>query len=119
MALKLGPLMFITALTHFLERHKNHESRSKARDELLFDEGAASTDAFVSRMSSENRPNICIRSAAAHNPDGRTSSPFTITFDGSLHNNEGALEMICQLRKKHSAEDKCGVDQAFMEAASW
>jgi len=109
MALKLGPLIFITALTHFLERHKNHESRSKARDELLFDEGATSTDAFVSHMFSENRPNICIRSARPYNLDGRTSitsSPFAITFDGSLHNNEGALEMICQLRRKHSAEDK-------------
>lgn len=43
MALKLGPLMFTTALSHFLKRNKEHETRLKARDEILFDEGATSS----------------------------------------------------------------------------
>lgn len=38
-ALKIGPLVLSTAIDHFLERHKDSETRSKARDELLFDEG--------------------------------------------------------------------------------
>lgn len=39
MGLRLGPLMFFTAVNHFLERHKDSATRSKARDEILFDEG--------------------------------------------------------------------------------
>lgn len=30
--------MLVTALQHFLERHKDSNTRSKARDEILFDE---------------------------------------------------------------------------------
>lgn len=41
MTLRLGPLMFLTAVNHFLERHKDSATRSKARDEILFDEGAS------------------------------------------------------------------------------
>lgn len=37
-SLRLGPLMLVTALEHFFERHKDSATRSKARDEILFDE---------------------------------------------------------------------------------
>jgi hypothetical protein len=37
-AMKLGPLMMMTALRHLLDRHPESGTRSKARDELLFDE---------------------------------------------------------------------------------
>lgn len=84
-SLKIGPLMLVTAVNHFLDRHKDPETRSKARDEILFDEGLLYSSTSAHKRVTSALERLLIGKHALICAPYTTCSLFTARFTFSLH----------------------------------